>query len=157
MDSRAILTRHEWQANGCCSIHSGQSVQMICVCAVCDLVGKGELAQWRNPIGFTDNTYRGGQGALTTLPFHWEREEGSPNPTTHTHKKEKKILGHRIWFCFKSLFPLSVPLNCLIRWEEKTFLGERSHGFKNTNWFGGAFLLRSISFTHNSPDALLHK
>lgn len=50
---------------------------------VCVFGGLGELVQWRNSIGISDNTQvrEGGRGLLTTQPIQWEGEMDTLNLT----------------------------------------------------------------------------
>lgn len=51
-----MLTRKlEWLADGPCSKVRVACLNAVCVC-VCVLGGLGELVQWRNSIGISDNT-----------------------------------------------------------------------------------------------------
>lgn len=83
MDLRAILARV--LANSCCCVQSGlfgSCVWCLCVCVLGENV---KLVQWRNLIGFSDNTCGGGANSLSI-----EKYKG-------THTKRKWLMFMSEW------------------------------------------------------------
>ena len=74
-----------WSERVVCCVH-----ECVCVCVcVCVLGGMGELVQWRNPIGLSDNTQGRGVGGSYNTAYSLGRRKGRTLNLTDTHMIHK--------------------------------------------------------------------
>lgn len=80
---------------------------------VCVLGGMGELVQWRNPIGLSDNTQAEGEDSDNTA-YSLGRRKGHTLNLTDTHMHATKTHTQTTSLPTLNLSFLSLPLHCYI-------------------------------------------